>query len=459
MTRPITLRRFSADVQTTEYSAGKLIAWLAVFSALYLLRDIAKIPVPEIVFTAVAALAFWLTDASSAMGFYLFTSTLTVPDFEIRFVYLVVLLAKAFFYKKKLHAGMLLVILALATLELVDLFIFFQESWFGVLYECALRLSFAALPIFWMSENISAKAYRRALLCYLAGTLLGGAVLLILSIDNVGWEQLLTGAGMRLGKATTKGYETGATMQTGYNANQLAGMFAVSAASAIVLMEKKTISKLTGYLLLGTSAVMVLFTRSRSGMLLMCLILMVYYWFVIIRKRRIWQGIAISGVFITIAAIILHAFPVAIENALSRFVNQEDISGGRLELFDIYISAWFRDPWCMLFGYGAGSYGSIVRAHNSPHNMIADILIGWGIVGLILLCYCWGALYRCSAKYVDKKDKMLAYLPSLVAVLAAMAGQYITTGFPHMRLCFLLLAAKAFADDEAQVIKGKETAQ
>ena len=100
----------------------------------------------------------------------------------------------------------------------------------------------------------------------------------------------------------------------------------------------------------------------------------------------------------------------------------------------------------------------MVDIFNSPHNAIMDILISWGLLGLILISYtCWTMALH-GAKNVNKKNRLLAFLPAMVSFVAVMAGQYLTTAYPHMHLCFLLLAVKAFAatsDSE----KAKEIAE
>ena len=81
---------------------------------------------------------------------------------------------------------------------------------------------------------------------------------------------------------------------------------------------------------------------------------------------------------------------------------------------------------------------------------LTDILISWGITGFILVAYVWCLLLKQSAKYATQKWKILAFSPALVAFIGTLAGQYLYTGYPHMRLCFLILAVKAFEEQNVQ---------
>ena len=53
-------------------------------------------------------------------------------------------------------------------------------------------------------------------------------------------------------------------------------------------------------------------------------------------------------------------------------------------------------------------------------------------------------MYRRNRRSVSRQEVLLAYLPAIVAAVISLAGQYTTAGWPHMRLCLLLLAARGF---------------
>jgi len=267
----------------------------------------------------------------------------------------------------------------------------------------------------------------------------------LLTANSTGWDVLLSGKyNTRLG-ITENVTET---MQTTYNANQLAGMFAIAAAIILVTMDYKRMPKLLALPLVGYALFIVVMTRSRTGLLLMGLIVLVYYWVTVFRRKKFWAGLWILLAMILLAVVVFNVFPGAAQAILNRFTNQDDITNGRANLFGLYLNAWSEDAWCFLFGYGIGSYSNVVDIWEAPHNMITDILICWGLLGLILILSILVAQYKKGIKRIDKKMRLLALLPAIIAVVASMAGQYLTTGYPHMRLCFLLLAAKAFTETE-----------
>ena len=428
------------------------VFWIALFSVFYLLRDLAGVALPDIVFTGICAVAFFVTDVGTSLGIFMFTSALTIPHVEIRFVYVIILVVKlAFSGEYKMRAGMLLLTLGMLLLQLVDVLIYSTGTLYADVYDYGVKMLVLILPLFWYGAEFSAKDFRRALLCYVAGVVLGGTVILLLTADTVTWNALLSGTqGVRLG-ATENETEM---MQTAYNANQLAGMFAIAVAILVVMTERKWVSKLLALPLMGYALFIIVLTRSRTGLVLFGLIVLIYYWVLVFRRKKFWTGLWILLAVALLVMIVFNALPDATQAMLNRFTEEEDITNGRADLFVLYLNAWSEDPWCFFLGYGIGSYKNVVDIWQVPHNVIADILISWGLLGLILTVAVLVLQYKKGTALVEKKMLMLASMPAVIALIATVGGQYLTSGFPHMRLCFLLLAAKAFAEPENNLENG-----
>lgn len=422
------------------------VVWILLFSLLYLLRDLAGVGFPDIVFSGLCAVIFFLVDTGTALGLYIFTTALTVPHNEIAIFYVIIMLVKLYMERKwHFQVPLFLATIGILILQLLNMILFSELALAEFAYDYVVRMLPMLLPLFWYSAEFSRKALRNAMLCYVVGVVIGGTVVLILTGNDLGWEALLQGQGMaRLGITTT---ETTINMQTTYNANQLAGMFDVVSAIVLIFMDKKWMPKIIGWLLIGYSFFIILLTRSRMGLLALVLALLIYYWIVIFRKKKPLQGIVMFVVALGVIGVVIQLFPEILQGALSRFINQEDITGGRSELFALYMSAWSDNLWSLLFGYGIGSYQNVVDIWDVPHNSISDILICWGLIGFVLVVITLYTLFRYGKKGVDKKWRLLAFLPAIIALAASMAGQYLTTGSPHVRLCFLLLAAKVLSEN------------
>lgn len=425
--------------------------FILLFSVLYLFRDLAGANVPDIVFSGLCAAAFIMADIGTCLGMYIFTTALTVPHNEIRIVYLAIVLAKMFFSSiVQLNGRLLVITLGLMLLQLLDVTMFSQGIVENVVYDYVTKMLIFIPPLLWFNDAYSAEDFRSALMCYVAGVLLGGTVTLILTAERVSWEVLLKGTGgVRLGKT----YNTEEGMQTTYNANQLAIMFVIIEAIIMQCLDQKRLSKLLGIALLGYSLFLIVLTRSRTGILVTCMAVLVYYLVLVVRRKQIFGGFLLLGVVALLAFVVIRFFPGVVEAALDRFVDQEDISNGRVDLFVFYIQKWVETTWCFLFGYGIGSFFDELGTRATPHNAFTDILISWGLVGLILVVAIIAMCWNKGIKGVGKKNRVMALLPAVVAMVSTMGGQYLSTNIAHMRLCFLLLAAKACMDEGTTTLK------
>lgn len=426
--------------------------WIALLSVLYLARDLGGVAFPDIVFSGLCAAAFLATDIGTSLGIFMFTSALTLPLNEIRILYLAILIIKmAFSVSLHIDVKMLVMTVGLLLLQLIDLTLFSNDNIVSTLYDYVVGMLFVIIPLIWYCAAFSPEDYRRALLCYVAGVILGGTTILLLTADAEGWSELLSGEGnIRLGALEEK---TAEGMQTGYNANQLSGMFTIVAAIILVLMDQKRLHKVLGFGLLGYSLFVIILTRSRTGILAMLMIAAVYFLVTAFRRKKLLSAIFTLAGMALLAALMIRYFPELVENVMDRFEDREDITNGRADLFVLYMQAWSEDFWCFFFGYGIGSYKNMVDIWQVPHNAIADILICWGLTGLLLLVGILAMQGLQGIKAVKKEVRVLALLPAIVAAVICMGGQYLTTGFPHFRLCFLLLAAKALTE-----VRTEETA-
>ena len=121
--------------RTTFVKGWQIGFWIIIFAAAYMVRDLMKVSVPDIVFTGICAAAFMLLDLESTLAMYLFTMVLTVPNFEIRLVYLCIMLGKFVLQKRRLNLVMLIAALTLVALELVNVMLFSKKSLYRMLWD------------------------------------------------------------------------------------------------------------------------------------------------------------------------------------------------------------------------------------------------------------------------------------------------------------------------------------
>jgi O-antigen ligase len=146
-----------------------------------------------------------------------------------------------------------------------------------------------------------------------------------------------------------------------------------------------------------------IFTFSRAYILLFTILLFVY---VLLTKRKTITIILIS---ISIACVI-YFFAFALENVIEGFTgrfDEQDVSGGRVDLFKQYNEIWSSKISYMLFGVGA-----ICSRHldvgESMHNATQQIYVSYGIVGIIVFV---AVILAFKKRYIGANTSLMYFLP------------------------------------------------
>ena len=424
-----------------------LLLFVAVFTALYLVRDLMGVYFPDLVFSGICAAAFFLLSDGAMLGMYIFTTTLTVPHNEIMLLYIAVFCLKRLRGGSvRFHKGMFIMVVCLMVLQLTDMTLFSKSNWTAMLYDYITLMLYIIIPLLWCMVDISPVQYRNSMLCYMWGALLGAGIVVVLTANMIGWSELFTSNQFQRLGITENANNAG--MQSTYNANQLSGMMVITVSLALVLMEKKKLPVLLSFIGCGIAICVIALTKSRTGLLCTGGTIVLYVLYTLFVARKPIKGCIILITIIGIVALLLYIEPELFDGLMSRFEDQEDITNGRSDLLTIYLQEWMSNPWSLMFGYGIKSFQHVVTAFNVPHNAIADILICWGGVGLLIVLTIIIMFIKNTFSCLDKYDRVLAMIPITVVIVMLMAGQYLTTGFPHLRMCFLIVAMKGLRTDK-----------
>ncbi len=136
-------------------------------------------------------------------------------------------------------------------------------------------------------------------------------------------------------------------------------------------------------------------------------------------------------------------FPELLEYYIKRF-QKVDISSGRNALMLSYHDYITGNNNVMLFGIGRHNFAEklteIYRvASNVPHNSVQEIIIAWGIPGLILFLFLLVLLLRQARKY-NQGPILLNYIPFFIILVKSMAGQLLTSGYTMLALSYAYLS-------------------
>lgn len=148
------------------------------------------------------------------------------------------------------------------------------------------------------------------------------------------------------------------------------------------------------------------------------------------RKLRFLLAL-ILVILLAVTALYL-LFPDLMRYYISRF-RVKDITTGRTELMVIYHRFITSDPKVLLFGIGLQNFGPLLLEHHMladvvPHNGIQELIIAWGLPGLVLfaaLIFTMLSLARRSCP----KPGLINLIPLIVILVKSQAGQMLNSAY------------------------------
>lgn len=142
-------------------------------------------------------------------------------------------------------------------------------------------------------------------------------------------------------------------------------------------------------------------------------------------------------------AILRIVFPDLLEYYFGRFL-EKDITTGRADLMTHYHAFIMDNPSVLCFGIGLQDFSTrLVEGYrvsfNAPHNSIQELIIAWGMPGILMLTAMVFAMYRTSIRF-RSPGKLLNSIPLLIILLKGMAGQMINSAYTMLAFSFAYLS-------------------
>ena len=232
---------------------------------------------------------------------------------------------------------------------------------------------------------------------------------------------------------------TGGTIQT----NSL-GIICVLAVTGLLQLRSVKESRKGDTLLILLLLTLGTLTSSRT--FLACLAVMVFL-LILGQEGGMGKKLRFFGAMAVIAVLVLIFLQLCFPDLLSYYVSrftERDITTGRDVLMAKYHDFLIRNPKVLLFGTGLQNFGHKLTvehriASNVPHNCIQEVLIAWGLPGLVL---CGGLVLTVMGKSGDhnRGRKLLNYIPLLILLFKSLAGQLLTSGYSMLALSYCYLS-------------------
>lgn len=149
-----------------------------------------------------------------------------------------------------------------------------------------------------------------------------------------------------------------------------------------------------------------------------------------------------------LAAVLLLAllFPDLLEYYYSRFF-VEDISTGRTDLMAIYHEFIMSEPRVLFFGIGLQNFvQKVLEVYRVttlvPHNGIQELVVAWGIPGVMLFALLWLTMILRSRQLV-KNQTLLHFIPFLILLAKIQVGQMLNSAYTMLAFSYAYLSLSA----------------
>lgn len=231
-------------------------------------------------------------------------------------------------------------------------------------------------------------------------------------------------------------------------------------------------------IILELACLAMIFIYANRGAFLAAVVFVMLYYLLMHKKRKIFLGLLVFAVlafFVLFDYIIDLIVEILIKLDVNTyaimqiigFLSQGDFSTFFSGRFTIWNNAWTMFINKPAIGYGVGYFDSIYNTY--PHNIVLDVLVSYGIIGLIIVCV---LLSMSLYKMIKRKNAnrllgilfLSLWLPKLVFsssfVWDSGFWAFITFGFIYLINNEQLLEKKKIAtDNEIKIIEGIQNGQ
>lgn len=411
----LSLKKQKARIQAAFFS------YCLIIMVILLVRDVMGIYITKWLILIACIIPYIIFNLSYAMAFTIFLVPLSggLPFNYICLCSLIIIITK-YLNKITLHKYFLVVFLILIV-ELLS--VFYGRFSMGDYVRFIAPLLLMSLLIF--KANDDDMDYQTIVICYLFGAIGGELSVIWQSVNIFGIDSMLS-AGVRLGE--TKVIIGDQAMRLSYNPNGLGRICAYAISALLVLMLKSRLPRSILIVILISQIVIGSLTLSRYFLLLIVVIMLVYLVSTAKSAIQFFRGVMVLCVVMAGIYVFASYFTPNVVKGYSTRIAEEEFSGGRIELGKAYFDTIVQNPERLFLGVGLQNYNDKVGITGTCHYGLQEVLITWGVTGLMLVTlYIWG-LYKHGRRGVAPHGLNIIYLlPLIVILIGIQSGQFFST--------------------------------
>ena len=428
-----------SDLSRKKEVDWRLLVSCVVFALMVYVRDLGLFAFNPIHFTAIVILiSLWLP-YQKLTAFFFFYISVGIGVHGAAWIPLVlILMLKA----RKFNALQFVFAIVILLIEIIHLatYSFDVDLIKYVLYAVDIIVFFFML----FDDTTDEGSLKNNIKYYINGVVAAALIVIAHSISGFGFNEVFLES-MRIGSDFNQD-EINAGMQTTFNSNQLA-YFSITAFTLALFVKKIYKHNLVKVLMMLVLVLAGVLTASRTWIIVMALVLALFFLFNNVKGRLVFVLVAVAllllaGRYITYS----EAFE---ERFATRFKESSfETAGHRTEIFADYNRWLAAHPERIIYGTGAIYYGKVCQIQYSMHNGTQQILVCYGVIGLLLFAICAYAFYRRFSK--KSKIKFSNYIPFLICFIFLQSGQFLSPPIMMLPCIASVLPLKLYYDDVEQ---------
>ena len=245
----------------------------------------------------------------------------------------------------------------------------------------------------------------------------------------------------------------------GMNSNGIALFSILAVAFSILLMNKKHMRLWLVACVTTYATVVGLLTVSKTFVLVYIVFWMLYFiWYVIKSGGNIFKPLGfIAGIGLVFVVILQTDMA---QNVIYRFVNEKDLTTGRVDIFWDYWNIMLKSPFDMVFGVGIQNTLPKTGMDVVPHNAFLELYVCLGILGVALYTVFFIFLVKMGNRFRRKKHEtkhaFITLLPFIIYFIFIQGMQFLRINYVYALLPLVFACMVTLNKDSESLVEKLE---
>jgi hypothetical protein len=417
--------------QFVSYNFNILNPLLIIFIGLIFFRDYLGMKIPAIIFLLLYATVALIGDKNEIIAFCICSIPL-LNAFQSKYAILLCIIIYSIRFTQNIKIYLTVLPIALLMIwEFIHGFIG-GSSFFETLRLFA-ELIFCCFLICSQTEELDFNKVARA---FATTTVLVCLIILLVQLKEHSFR-----VGLLFRDAFRLGYGINTDrLSVGFNPNVLAFICLMAIECLCMIIYKKQ-SKVTDIVLITLLCVFALLTMSKKFIICGLIFLVLFVLSGGRGKNTLNILLIIAIVAVSVFFILNYFFPMVVDLIVARF-EVDDITTGRIYIFNFYSKELSQNTSMLYFGMGLQGYSdklsSVYIDASIPHNGFQELIVMWGIPGLLLFsAFLVGLVINARKK--NKNIIFINYIPFIIMMIFVQAAQMVSSSVISMLFAVVYL--------------------